>query len=102
MDLYLLSPSLLQFNLVNSSDTPDLVPDSIRLFDGDIWNVTSRLLAELTYSSAADSTVFHTTNETTLSVQLHSGGGHSRHGFIAEVVTLPVSAIGFSESPGHP
>ena len=46
---------------------------------------------------AADGTVFHVTNETSLSVQLHASGAGSRHGFIAEVVTLPVSSIGFSE-----
>ncbi|XP_037072320.1 LOW QUALITY PROTEIN: protein bark beetle-like [Pollicipes pollicipes] len=91
---------LLQFNLVNSTDEPLLTPDFLRLYDGDIYNVTSRRLAELT-ADAATTTVFHTTNETSLSVQLHASGAGSRHGFIAEVVTLPVSSIGFSRDVRH-
>ena len=92
----LLAGRLLQFNLVNSTDEPLLTPDYIRLYDGDIYNVTSRQMAQLSVG-AADGTVFHVTNETSLSVQLHASGAGSRHGFIAEVVTLPVSSIGFSE-----
>ena len=92
---------LLQFNLVNSTDEPVLTPDYIRLYDGDIYNVTSRQMARLS-AGTSDATVLHVTNETSLSVQLHASGAGSRHGFIAEVVTLPVSSIGFSESERTP
>ncbi|KAF0300653.1 Protein bark beetle [Amphibalanus amphitrite] len=91
---------LLQFNLVNSTDEPLLTPDYIRLYDGDIYNVTSRQMAQLSVGSS-DGAVFHVTNETSMSVQLHASGAGSRHGFIAEVVTLPVSSIGFSRYVRH-
>ena len=86
----------MQFNLVNSTDEPLLTPDYIRLYDGDIYNVTSVQMARLSAGSA-DGSVFRVTRQTSLSVQLHASGAGSRHGFIAEVVTLPVSSIGFSE-----
>lgn len=86
---------LLQFNLFNSTGKPGRA-DSITLYDGDIYNVTSREIGHLEAGTSEEKTFFRT-NGPSLSVRLFSNGASSVHGFIAEIVTLPISAIGFSE-----
>lgn len=86
---------LLQFNLFNSSQKYG-IPDLISLHDGDIYNITSKLIDRITMSSRNEKQLF-TTKLPSLSVKLFANGASSNHGFIAEVVTLPISAIGFSK-----
>lgn len=86
---------LLQFNLFNSTNKPGK-PDSITLFDGDIYNITSTKIADILVGSNNEKHLFKTMGPS-LSVKLFANGASNIHGFIAEIVTLPISAIGFSK-----
>ncbi|XP_059476974.1 protein bark beetle isoform X2 [Neocloeon triangulifer] len=90
---------LLQFNLFNSTGKPGR-PDSISLFDGDIYNVSTTLLAEITVGGANEKRLFRTRGPS-LSVKVFANGASAVHGFVAEVVTLPISAIGFDRDTQH-
>ena len=68
----------------------------ISLYDGDIFNVTTRLIGKITYNSNNEKKLFRT-NGGSLSIQITSRAASRIHGFVAEVVTLPISAIGFSK-----
>jgi hypothetical protein len=86
---------LLQSNLFNHSKEYGR-PDSIHLFDGDIYNYTAKHIGSILAHSSNERRLFKTF-EPMLSVRLIASGAPSRHGFIAEIVTLPISAIGFSK-----
>lgn len=85
----------LQFNLFNSTGKPGR-PDSLTLYDGDIYNVTVEKIEDLYVNSNLEKKLFRTQGPS-LSVKLFATGASSVHGFIAEVITLPISAIGFSK-----
>lgn len=86
---------LLQSNLFNHSKEYGR-RDSIHLFDGDIYNLTSKFIGGVEAESDNEKQMFRTTGPI-LSVRLIASGAPGRHGFFAEVVTLPISAIGFSK-----
>lgn len=86
---------LLQFNLFNSTNKYG-IPDFISLHDGDIYNVTSKVVARITMRTGDEKRLFKT-KMPSLSIKLFANGASSNYGFIAEVVTLPISAIGFSK-----
>ncbi|KAJ8673362.1 hypothetical protein QAD02_004624 [Eretmocerus hayati] len=90
---------LLQFNLFNSTGKPGR-PDSLTLYDGDIYNVTVKKVKELNVNSPDANKMFKTEGPS-LSVKLFATGASNVHGFIAEVVTLPISAIGFNRDVQH-
>ncbi|XP_045480313.1 protein bark beetle isoform X1 [Harmonia axyridis] len=90
---------LLQFNLFNSTNKYT-VPDFISLYDGDIFNVTSKKIAQFTMTSQNENRFFKT-GLPSLSVKLFANGASSNHGFFAEVVTLPISAISFNRDVQH-
>ncbi|XP_031785209.1 protein bark beetle isoform X2 [Nasonia vitripennis] len=90
---------LLQFNLFNSTGKPGR-PDSLTLYDGDIYNVTVKKIDELYANSPLEKKLFRTEGPS-LSVKLFATGASNVHGFIAEVVTLPISAIGFNRDVQH-
>ncbi|CAB3370904.1 Hypothetical predicted protein [Cloeon dipterum] len=90
---------LLQFNLFNSTNKPGK-PDSISLFDGDIYNITTTKISDITVGSNNEKQLFRTLGPS-LSVKLFANGASSVHGFIAEIVTLPISAIGFDRETQH-
>ncbi|KAL3267568.1 hypothetical protein HHI36_011686 [Cryptolaemus montrouzieri] len=90
---------LLQFNLFNSTNKYT-VPDFINLYDGDIFNVTSTKIAQFTMDSGNENN-FYKTKLPSLSVKLFANGASSNYGFFAEVVTLPISAIGFNRDVQH-
>lgn len=87
---------LLQFNLFNSTDYL-AQPDSLKIFDGDIFNQTSILIGDLNMKYSKDNSPelkLYSSSESyalSLSVQLHATGASGDYGFIAEVATLPVS-----------
>jgi hypothetical protein len=85
----------LQFNLFNSTGQPGK-PDSISLFDGDIYNITTTKIADITVGTKNDKNLFRSVGPS-LSVKLFANGASNVHGFIAEIVTLPISAIGFGK-----
>lgn len=86
---------LLQFNLFNSTMKYG-IPDFVQLYDGDIYNVSSKIIGRITMDSKDEKKMFQT-KEPRLSVKLFANGASSDHGFIAEIVTLPISAIVFSK-----
>lgn len=86
---------LLQFNLFNHTLNYGK-RDSITLYDGDIYNITAPQIGYLEYGSPDEKKLFRT-ESASLSVKLFANGASAVHGFIAEIVTLPISAIGFSK-----
>ncbi|XP_060532359.1 protein bark beetle isoform X2 [Cylas formicarius] len=89
----------LQFNLFNSS-VPHGIPDFVSLHDGDIYNVSSKLIDVVTMTSGNDRKLFKS-GLPSLSVKLFANGASSDHGFVAEIVTLPISAIAFNRDVQH-
>lgn len=87
---------LLQSNLFNHSKLYGR-RDAIHLFDGDLYNLTAKYIDTIEADSDNEKRLFRT-NGPILSVRLVASGAPSTHGFFAEVVTLPASAIGFSKS----
>ncbi|GFY53687.1 protein bark beetle [Trichonephila inaurata madagascariensis] len=82
---------LLQYNLFDGAKYA-AQPDSIKIFDGDVFNVTSPELSTIGwYLGTENITKFYVSSDITLSVILHTIGGSGDYGFIAEVVTLPIS-----------
>lgn len=71
-------------------------PDSISLYDGNIFNASVPLIATVEAGSPLEKKLIRTSGPL-LSVRLFAKGASGVHGFVAEVVTLPISAIGFSE-----
>lgn len=90
---------LLQFNLYNSTGKPGRA-DGITLYDGDIYNVTSKRIGHLEVNTPGEKKLFRT-KEPSLSVRFFANGASNAHGFIAEIVTLPISAIGFNRDVQH-
>ena len=86
----------LQFNLFNSTWEPAAVPDRLVLYDGDVYNETATVLATLHANTTNHMTFFKTVG-TRLSVQLHATGASGSFGFVAEILTLPISNIGISK-----
>ncbi|XP_072155093.1 protein bark beetle isoform X2 [Bemisia tabaci] len=84
---------LLQFNLFNTTD-------SLHLYDGSIYNVSAKSLGSVSMDSGSEKK-FITTTGPILSVKLSATGASEMHGFIAEIVTLPISAIGFNRDVQH-
>ena len=87
---------LLQLNLVNSTNQP-WEPDSLTLYDGDIYNITSTVIARVTSTTTgpAMENRLYRSKKPSLSLKIHSSGDDGSYGFIAEVITLPIAAIGF-------
>lgn len=85
---------LLQFNLVNSTD-------EIQLYDGNIYLPRwSKLVARVNNKSGLEKK-FITTRSPSLSIKMVTSGAAENYGFIAEIVTLPISAIGFNRDVQH-
>lgn len=84
-----LSFRFLQLNLFNETD-------NLFLYDGSIYNVSSPVLATVS-NKWNGRKHFFTTNGTSLSIKMMVSGAAHQYGFIAEVVTLPISAITFSK-----
>ncbi|XP_038215102.1 protein bark beetle isoform X2 [Zerene cesonia] len=90
---------LLQFNLFNHTMSYGK-RDSITLYDGDIYNITAPQIGYLENGSPEEKKLFRT-DGASLSVKLFANGASSVHGFIAEIVTLPISAIGLNRDVQH-
>lgn len=84
---------LLQFNLFNGTKY-SAQPDNIKIYDGDVFNDTSPFMGEIGWHSGNETANwFYVSSYDTLSVVLHTIGGSENHGFIAEVITVPVSHL---------
>lgn len=85
---------MLQFDLLNSTSyTPK--PDYVKIYDGNVFDRDSRLLVELGVTERhrveRPELKFYQTSDSTMTVRLHTSGSGPLYGFIAEVVTTPVS-----------
>lgn len=98
-DIKPLGLRLLQFGLFNSTAKYG-IPDFLEMYDGDIYNVSSKIIDKVTMTSGNEKKLFKSSLPS-LSVKLFANGASSSHGFIAEVVTLPISAIGFNRDIQH-
>ncbi|KAF6211152.1 hypothetical protein GE061_014267 [Apolygus lucorum] len=85
---------LLQFNLYNSTDRLDL-------YDGGLYNHSVKLITSLSSGTPLSYQKFVKTLSPRLSVRLVASAASQAHGFIAEIVTLPISAIGFNRDVQH-
>ncbi|XP_018046380.1 PREDICTED: protein bark beetle [Atta colombica] len=90
---------LLQFNLYNSTGKPGR-HDSITIYDGDIYNISTKVIGHLEVNTPDEKKLFRTQNPS-ISIRLFANGASNTHGFIAEIVTLPISAIGFNRDVQH-
>lgn len=87
---------LLQSNLFNHSREYGR-RDVIHLYDGDIYNISSIHVGSIEADSDNHKKLFMTMGPT-LSLRLIASGAPAAHGFFAEIVTLPISAMRFSKS----
>lgn len=85
---------MLQFDIYNSTAYTSR-PDSVKIYDGNVFDRDSRLIVDLGVSERhrvdRPELKFYQTSDSTMSVVLHASGANPYHGFIAEVVTTPVS-----------
>lgn len=85
---------MLQFGLFNSTSY-SFRPDSLRIYDGNIFDRDSRLIVDLGVTERhrieKPELKFYQTTDNTMTIRLHASGASSLYGFIAEVVTTPVS-----------
>lgn len=95
---------LMQFNLFNSTNFSALT-DSIILFDGDIFNITTKKLADIGVSEqhrlSRPYARSYTSSFESLSVRLHASGAAREYGFIAEVVSEPHRPLPYRFPPDH-
>ncbi|KAL1117916.1 hypothetical protein AAG570_004229, partial [Ranatra chinensis] len=86
---------LLQFNLYNSTDRIDL-------FDGSLYNRSRRHISTLTTNSRPGAEkLFVVSQSPSLSIRLIASAASEAYGFVAEVVTLPLSVLGFNRDVQH-
>ncbi|ALC38872.1 CG3921 [Drosophila busckii] len=90
---------LLQSNLFNHSKLYGRT-DFIKLYDGDIYNLTANYLGKIEWDTNNQRSFFKTKGPT-LSLQLVASGAPETHGFIAEVVTVPISTLGQNRDALH-
>lgn len=87
---------LLQFNLFNSTSY-STIPDYMKIYDGNIFDIESRLLVDLgvTEKHRRDRPEmrFYHTSDHTMTIRLHASAANHDYGFIAEIVTTPISYL---------
>ncbi|XP_050714917.1 protein bark beetle-like isoform X5 [Eriocheir sinensis] len=89
---------LLHMNLYDSTFAgASQVHDRLVLYDGDIYNYTTQAFAEISARSGNHMRFFKTAG-TSLSVELHATGASGDLGFVAEVVSLPISDLGINRN----
>lgn len=89
---------LLQFNLFNRTTAQEYgQPDEITLYDGDVYNISAPILGKVQANAKGAEKKFYKSTWQGLSVRLFASGASGSYGFVAEIVTLPISAIGFSK-----
>lgn len=81
---------LLHFKFFKPDDSN--LTDTLRLFDGNIYNHSARQIGVVRQNSVNTKQFFRAGS--TLSIQLRASGATENHGFIAEIITLPALIIG--------
>ena len=92
---------LLQYNFVNSSGEP-WVPDQLTLYDGDIYNMSTRPMVNIKVGdNQHERKLWQTKLTNSMSIKFHATGARNTLGFVAEVVTLPISFVGIDRYMMH-
>ena len=92
---------LLQYNFVNSSGEP-WVADQLTLYDGDIYNMTTRPMVSIKVDGEEhERKLWQTKLTNSMSIKFHATGARNTLGFVAEVVTLPISFVGIDRYVMH-
>ena len=92
---------LLQYNFVNSTGEP-WMPDHLTLYDGDLYNHTTKPLTTIKVDGKLlEKRLWSSAKNNALSVKFHATGARNTLGFVAEVVTLPISFIGIDRYVMH-
>lgn len=92
---------LLQYNFVNSSGEP-WIPDHLTLYNGDIYNRTTEPIVTIKVDGEDKQNMLYKTSESnSMSVKFHATGAREQLGFVAEVVTLPISSVGIDREIRH-
>ena len=92
---------ILQYNFVNSTGEP-WIPDQLTLYDGDIYNYTTQPMANIKVDGEnLERKLWSTTRTNAMSIKFHATGARNTLGFVAEVVTLPISFVGIDRYVMH-
>ena len=92
---------LLQYNFVNSTGEP-WMPDHLTLYDGDIYNNTVQPLTTIQVDGQfLENKLWSSSKDNALSIKFHATGARNSLGFVAEVVTLPISFFGIDRYVRH-
>ena len=92
---------ILQYNFVNSSGDP-WTPDHLTLYDGDIYNRTVTPMVKIKVDgNYLERKLWSSSKNNALSVKFHATGARKALGFVAEVVTLPISFVGIDRHVRH-
>ena len=92
---------LLQYNFVNSTGEP-WQPDHLVLYDGDIYNHTVQPMVEIRVDDQhLENKLWSSSKSNALSIKFHATGARNTLGFVAEVVTLPISFVGIDRYVQH-
>ena len=93
--------NLVQYNFVNSTGEP-WIPDHLTLYDGDLYNLTTQPIVTIKVDGKeAEKSLYQTTRSNAMSIKFHATGAREHLGFVAEVVTLPISAVGLDRDVKH-
>ena len=92
---------LLQYNFVNSTGEP-WMPDHLTLYDGDLYNYTTKPMVTIKVDGSDQEKYLHkTTKSNAMSIKFHATGARESLGFVAEVVTIPLSVVGINRDIKH-
>ena len=92
---------LLQYNFVNSTGEP-WQPDHLTLYDGDIYNMTTKPMVTIKVDGQEkERKLWQTKLTNSMSITFHATGARNTLGFVAEVVTLPISFVGIDRYVMH-
>ena len=71
------------------------MPDHLTLYDGDLYNLTTKSIVTIKVDgNEGERSLYQTTRSNPMSIKFHATGAREHLGFVAEVVTLPISAVG--------
>ena len=78
------------------------MPDHLTLYDGDLYNRTVQPIVKIRVDPNNDDERYlhKTAKSNAMSVKFHATGSRDSLGFVAEVVTLPMSVVGLNRY-GH-
>ena len=92
---------ILQYNFVNSSGEP-WAPDHLTLYDGRIYNRTVEPMVTIKVDDDhLENKMWSSSKNNVLSVKFHATGARNTLGFVAEVVTLPISFVSIDRHVRH-